>query len=533
MFFKRVIISLFLLVFSCVSVFAQGQIFNLKQKDLIACSRERIFAVYDFLNDKKPNDKKDFSPAYCGAVKKAVKMPKWLQEDLEKMSQNEVWEMETNNGTERISENELWRAPLAAIYKILEIAEDIDKGATLASGKVLEEFSNQRIYLIWGIERLKENPELLSSNMRESMQGRGRSILATLDLAVKEVDSMSEAFLSSNWKSKFRKSSVGLAILANTIYNDIIKNPAPKQPEIVKEQPRTNDLLIHVLMTIGSLLVMYATYMLVERKNAQITRVVQEYMQKSNTWADDYSRQFLNINVKYIVLGTLAAFSIFGILFAITAGGFVGIFMFCVFFALGAVVGLKMPGMILDSLKKKRGAKINKQLMDALILMSNALKSGMDIVQGFEMVSTDLQPPISDEFGLVIKNYKLGTPFEKSLENMEERVESRLLSYMVKAIILQRQVGGNLTKIFARIVENIREESKLEEKLQAMTAQQRIQSIVVAVMPWLMVSVLFIFQPDVMIKFYTKVTGIIILFVCIIWIMIGMKMVKKLGEIKV
>ena len=116
---------------------------------------------------------------------------------------------------------------------------------------------------------------------------------------------------------------------------------------------------------------------------------------------------------------------------------------------------------------------------------------------------------------------------------MEERVDSRLLSYMVKAIVLQRQVGGNLTKIFERIVENIREESKLEEKLQAMTAQQRIQAIVVGIMPWIMVGVMFIFQPDTMINFYTTPIGIVVLLFCIIWIFIGIKAVNKLGEIKV
>ena len=116
---------------------------------------------------------------------------------------------------------------------------------------------------------------------------------------------------------------------------------------------------------------------------------------------------------------------------------------------------------------------------------------------------------------------------------MEDRIESRLLSYMVKAIVLQRQVGGNLTKIFERIVENIREESKLEEKLQAMTAQQRIQAIVVGIMPWIMVGVMWVFQAEQMTSFYTSVVGIVVLFLCVIWIGIGIKMVNKLGEIKV
>jgi tight adherence protein B len=171
--------------------------------------------------------------------------------------------------------------------------------------------------------------------------------------------------------------------------------------------------------------------------------------------------------------------------------------------------------------------------MDGLILLSNCLRSGLDIVQGFEMVSKDLMPPISDEFALVIKNYQLGMTFEKALGVMEDRVASKMLSYMIRAIVLQRQMGGNLTKVFERIVVDIREESKLEEKTKAMTAQQKIQSIVVGIMPWIMVSVMFMFQPETMIKFYTSPLGMGTAIFCVIWVAIGMKVVASLGNIQV
>ncbi len=537
--FKHIIISLCLLTCASTGLFAQdqalGQVYTLNQQEFIKCSKEKLYGLYDFLDPTKPAEKKEFLPTYCGQVKKAIKVPAWLEENLSEMDKNRLWELPLSSGqTEYLSEAEMWRRPLLALNQLLTVAQKIDDGATFATRGIMEEFGLARIRLILEVERLKTNPRLIGYDMRDSMQGRGRSLIATLELALDEADSMAESFVSANWKTKFRKSSIALAILSNNIYSDIVNKSAPKMPFDVKSKGgKYQVILIRVLMSLGTLLVFFAAYKFIEERNTQISLLVQEYLQKSTTWADDYSRQFLDINVKYIVLGTLAVFCLLGAFFAIAAGGFFGVFMFFVFFAAGLYIGLKMPGIILNSLKRRRGEKINKQLMDALILLSNSLKSGMDIVQGFEMVSSDLRPPISDEFGLVIKNYKLGTPFEKSLENMEERVESRLLSYMVKAIVLQRQVGGNLTKIFERIVENIREESKLEEKLQAMTAQQRIQSLVVAIMPWIMVGVLFVFQPEVMIKFYTKPIGIAVLFMCIIWIGIGIKMVSKLGEIKV
>ena len=253
----------------------------------------------------------------------------------------------------------------------------------------------------------------------------------------------------------------------------------------------------------------------------------------SVAWAEDFNRQFVTIDIKYIVFGTVGLFALFGLFLGLMVGGFFGVFVFLMVVLMGAFVSIRMPAAVLDALKKSRGKRVNKQLMDSLILLSNSLRSGMDIVQGFELVSKDMLPPIADEFGLVVKNYQLGTPFEKALDGLSDRVESRMLSYIIKAIIIQRQVGGNLTVIFARLVENIREESKLEEKLQAMTAQQKIQSIVVSIMPFVMMLVMFIFNPSQMISFYTSPVGMFVFLFCVIWIGIGMKVLKKMGEVRV
>jgi tight adherence protein B len=274
-------------------------------------------------------------------------------------------------------------------------------------------------------------------------------------------------------------------------------------------------------------------YFLINNKQDSISNMMDDYRSKSAAWAEDFNRQFVTIDVKYIVFGTIILFMIIGFFFGWMIGGFMGVFVFLALLALGGVVSIRIPASILETLKRSRGVKVNKQLMDALILLSNSLRSGMDIVQGFEMVSKDLLPPIADEFGLVVKNYRLGTPFEQALDGMVSRVDSRMLAYIVKAIIIQRQVGGNLPVIFARLVENIREESKLEEKLQAMTAQQRIQSIVVSVMPFIMMMVMFVFNPTQMISFYTSPIGMVIFLFCVVWIFIGMQVLKKLGNIRV
>jgi len=527
---------LFFAAYAPLCAFAQQRTFSDDQTKAIACAQERVNAVYNFLDPSAPPDAKIYNPSECGSGK-AVQSPKWLETLLKgEMEQRVLWEVpNAQTGTsDYLNEAEMWRRPFSIIYEFFNFVQNINEGKTYQPQEIMEKFDNIRTRLLIETERLNTNPELINYNMRDSMQGRGRELISTLELMNDEMGSVAESFLSSPKQSraKFKRSVMAITVLSNSLYGDIVRNPAPIMPQDYKKGFNTYPIIL-LLMLIGMLAIFFSVYKIMSDKNDQMVQAIQKYMQKTSAWADDYSRQFLDINVKYIVLSTLGFFAFIGLIFGFTVGGLFGFLVFIMFCGGGLGAGLKMPGVVLTVLKRRRGAKINAQLMDALILLSNSLKSGMDIVQGFEMVSKDLRPPISDEFGLVIRNYKLGTPFEKALEGMEDRVESRLLSYMVKAIILQRQVGGNLTKIFERIVENIREESKLEEKLQAMTAQQRIQAVVVAIMPWLMVGVIFVFQPATMIKFYTRPVGVAVLLACIIWISIGIKLVNKLGEIKV
>ncbi|MCR5504293.1 MAG: type II secretion system F family protein [Elusimicrobiaceae bacterium] len=525
---KLIVLFVFALFVGHSVCFAQ-QVLTPKQTDFLKCAREKNYAVYNFFNVEKSAEQRAFMPSACGKVKNPIPMPKWLDESLPAMSKNITWQQNTKSGVQYFSEAQMWQKAFAMVQKYLDLAENINEGTAFTSQEIMEQFSAIRTDFLVILDIIATEPDFY-----ESMDGRGRQLIGTLELIRDEMVSVGESFVIAQklWQKRFRKSIMGISVLSNSMYSTIMmKQPLAVAPNHF-EKPK-NEYFIIFLTMVGTLLVFVTVLMFMTNQNEAINNAIDRYLQKTAIWVDDYNRQFIRINIKYLVVGTVLGFTMLGAFLLFAVGGLMGFIFLVIFFILGLNFGLKMPGILLNTLKKRRGQKINKQLMDALILLSNSLKSGMDIVQGFEMVSKDLRPPISEEFALVIKNYSLGTPFERALEMMEERVDSRLLSYMVKAIVLQRQVGGNLTKIFERIVENIREESKLEEKLQAMTAQQRIQSIVVAVMPWIMVSVMVMFQPDTMISFYTQPVGLIVLVFCIFWIGIGMKAVSKLGEIKV
>ena len=512
-----------------------------QDKEKIECAMFRMQVLGNFFNVELPDGQKSFTyPKVCGKryEGKEVTPPDWFPEELKEMEKLKVVYIPTENAT--LSEATLWYRTISNVYAYLDRANNaLDPRQPVVFAQLSRGYVKNRIQLVANLDRL--NKELVRGkdvyNMKDSMQGRARAMLATLELMNREFYSTIESFTSadSEKEDKYRQSVMAVVTLANQLWSEFKGKPLPMNPPDPKIYNVTDQerLFNTLLLILGSVLMGFAVYLLFDIKHDEIMGAWDRKNKKSTLWADDFNRQFLTIDVKYIVFGTIGVFALFGLMMAISTGGFGGVVLFLICLAIGAYVGIKMPKIVLDKLKKSRGVKINAQLMDALILLSNSLRSGMDIVQGFELVSHDMRPPIADEFGLVIKNYQLGTPFEKALEGMDERVDSRMLSYTIKAIIIQRQVGGNLTVIFARLVENIREESKLEEKLDAMTAQQKIQALVVGIMPVVMLGVMFMFRPDEMIAFYTTFVGLCVLLFCFVWIMIGMALIQKLGEVKV
>lgn len=531
-------------VLLCAALFsvpfgAQARPLSAKNRTSIRCSMEKMRILAEFFDVKKPASEKTYEiPAECaGGTARKVVMPQWFAEELTRMDNTKVVFV-PGEGT--YSEVDLWRQAFSNVYFFLERADkSLDPNIPLVIDQLSRGFVSDRIRLVATLDRL--NKDLLRNNkllvMKDSMDGRARAMLSTFELINNEFFSTIESFSSpiSQREDKYRRSVMAVVVLSNHLFSQFMGPALPAAPPNPKvfATTRADRAFSLFMLLVGSALAGMAVYLLLENRRENILRLMAEYKEKSIVWAEDFNRQFVTIDIKYIVFGTVGVFALFGLFMGLMIGGFGGVFVFLLVVFAGGVVSIRMPAAVLDALKKNRGKRVNAQLMDSLILLSNSLRSGMDIVQGFELVSRDMLPPIADEFGLVVKNYQLGTPFEKALDGLTERVDSRMLAYIIKAIIIQRQVGGNLTVIFARLVENIREESKLEEKLQAMTAQQKIQSIVVSIMPFVMMLVMFIFNPSQMIGFYTSPVGIFVFFFCVIWIGIGMKVLKKMGEVRV
>ena len=448
----------------------------------------------------------------------SLKIPKWVDQTLEAMLKRPVWQ-DPDEGI--LNEAQLWQAPASVLYEFFELVRQSlppsDGGKLTPPGVLIKEYEDNRIRFQVSFDRL------LRARLGDSLGGRGRAVIAHFELINKQYDSVMDGLVNGDTQ-RYREAVIGVGALMNGAF-ETLQSP-PRGYKFQQGDSQATRIAALLFKLIGGGL-MFACFWSIGSLNAdQIAEGGERYKLKAKEWAHEYERQFVVIKIHYLV----GAPVILGVLMGLLTFNPFGLIIFTGF---GLYAGLILPSWLLRNIRFRRGQQCESQLMDAMILMSNGLKSGIDLIGCLEMVQKDCLPPISEEFGLCLKNYQLGTSLERALEGVEERVQSRLLSYMIKAVIIQRSVGGNLTKIFDRIVENIREESKLAEKTSAMTAQQRIQAIVVGIMPWIMLVIMFAFQPGPMKEFYFSGLGVMTLLFCTVWMAIGMKIVNKLGDISV
>ena len=177
--------------------------------------------------------------------------------------------------------------------------------------------------------------------------------------------------------------------------------------------------------------------------------------------------------------------------------------------------------------------KFDEQLTDALGTMSNALRAGFSISQAFESVAESDMHPISDEFALLLQQMRVGMSFDDALASLDKRIGSDDLTLVVTAIDIARKTGGNLTEIFDSISETIRARMRIESKVRTLTAQGKLQGIIVSLMPFFLCGVMTVMKPGMMIPFLTSLNGIVCLAGASVMVLIGWLIIRKIVTIKV
>ncbi len=199
-------------------------------------------------------------------------------------------------------------------------------------------------------------------------------------------------------------------------------------------------------------------------------------------------------------------------------------------FAVGAFF---LPRLIVNVLRARRLERFNLQLLEALPMMSNALRAGFSINQAFESVADGTDVPMKQEVSLFLQQLRVGVSFTDALEAFDQRVGSEDLTLICTAIEIARKSGGNLTEIFDTIAETIRARLRIHQHVKTLTAQGRLQGLIIGAMPFLLGIGMAIFKPALMLPFVCSLVGIATLLTVVVLVILGGLIIRKIVTIDV
>jgi tight adherence protein B len=185
-------------------------------------------------------------------------------------------------------------------------------------------------------------------------------------------------------------------------------------------------------------------------------------------------------------------------------------------------------------LKAKQGARMrafNNQIADALSLMASSLRSGYSFMRAMQVVSSEMPPPISEEFGRVIDECNVGVPTEDALMHLVQRVQSYDMELVVTAVTIQIQLGGNLAEILDTIAETIRERVRINGEVAALTADGRLSGIILIALPICLGCVIYTLSPGYLTPLLTQHTGKMLMLGAVVSTVFGALIIRKMLQI--
>ncbi len=198
-------------------------------------------------------------------------------------------------------------------------------------------------------------------------------------------------------------------------------------------------------------------------------------------------------------------------------------------FAGGALAGL----LFLNIYIKRRQKAFTNQLGDMLTMVANALRAGFSFMQAFELIAREMDAPIGREVQKVVNEVNIGVDLETALDNMQRRVNSPDFELVVTAVVIQRQVGGNLAQILDTISETINERIRMRREVMSLTAQGRLSGIILTLLPIGVGSFIGITNPNYIKILFEEPIGQVCITCAVIMDIIGYITIKWIVNIKV
>jgi tight adherence protein B len=192
-----------------------------------------------------------------------------------------------------------------------------------------------------------------------------------------------------------------------------------------------------------------------------------------------------------------------------------------------------LPKYYVSHLRVQRFKLLEKQLPDALLMITGAMSAGASLNVAIESMIKEQRPPIAQEFDLMVREQRMGVDFDTALRNMEKRNPVADFALVISALRISREVGGNLAEILSSLAATLREKQTMEGKIASLTAQGKIQGVVMTALPLLVMFALMQIEPVAMAPLFSTWPGYITLAVIMTMEVMGYFFISRITKIDV
>ena len=198
-----------------------------------------------------------------------------------------------------------------------------------------------------------------------------------------------------------------------------------------------------------------------------------------------------------------------------------------------AVLGWLVPSLYVSRAISSRVNKINDQLPDTLTLLSNSIKAGFGLMQALDMASKEVAHPLGTELKRTLADIHVGSSNEEALSNLTKRCGSDDLDIVITAMLIQQSTGGNLSEILDNVAHTMRERIRIRGEIKTLTSQQMMTGFVIGGLPFAMVVLITMVNPEYMKPLYTTNLGYLMIAGASVLEFFGIMLIRKILDIEV
>jgi tight adherence protein B len=195
---------------------------------------------------------------------------------------------------------------------------------------------------------------------------------------------------------------------------------------------------------------------------------------------------------------------------------------------LGFGAGLGLPRWILGFLKKRREKAFLKALPDAVDVIVRGIKAGLPLFESIKVVAADASEPLRSEFLAIIETQAIGMPLGEACQRLYERMPVPEANFFGIVVAIQQKSGGNLSEALGNLSKVLRDRKKMAEKIQAMSMEAKASAGIIGSLPPVVMFLVYLTTPDYISVLWTHPTGQLMLVGCLVWMSIGIMVMKKM-----